>query len=123
MKRKNHWHKCPTCSLPVLCSNVQPCPIPKDLECETCQSRDQTTPFGQCQFEIGPLYCGDCGAYIGEEGTCRDYATCKKCAILEDEYPTEEDLCSMVPASHDTITSPKGGYKASMITTRVNRTT
>lgn len=119
MRRRMHRHKCPTCKLPALCSNVQPCPIPRDAECETCQNEVELTPIGQCQFEIKPLYCDDCGAYIGEEGTCQDYATCRNCAILEDEYPAEDDLCKMVPATHDTITSPRGGYHERVITTRV----
>lgn len=32
----------------------------------------------ECQFELQPLYC-HCGAYVGELGTCEDFAICSGC--------------------------------------------
>jgi len=34
--------------------------------------------MGECQFELQPLYC-HCGAYVGELGTCEDFAICSAC--------------------------------------------
>jgi hypothetical protein len=36
--------------------------------------------MSECQFEQQPLYCSDCGAYIGVLGTCEDFAQCDRCA-------------------------------------------
>jgi hypothetical protein len=33
----------------------------------------------ECRFELQPLYCGSCGAFIGSLGTCEDYAVCDRC--------------------------------------------
>jgi hypothetical protein len=34
---------------------------------------------GECRFELGPLSCSECGAFIGVLGTCEDSAWCEKC--------------------------------------------
>lgn len=33
----------------------------------------------ECKFDLQPLYCDYCGAYIGVLGTCEDYALCDTC--------------------------------------------
>lgn len=33
----------------------------------------------ECKFDLQPLYCGECGAYIGTLGTCDDFAWCERC--------------------------------------------
>lgn len=33
----------------------------------------------ECRFELQPLYCSECGAYIGVLGTCEDDAWCEAC--------------------------------------------
>lgn len=33
----------------------------------------------ECKFELEPLYCGECGAYIGVLGTCEDVGWCDNC--------------------------------------------
>lgn len=32
-----------------------------------------------CKFELSPLNCSQCGSYIGELGTCEDFAICSAC--------------------------------------------
>lgn len=36
--------------------------------------------MSECQFELKPLRCADCGAFIGTLGTCEDFAVCDRCA-------------------------------------------
>lgn len=33
----------------------------------------------ECKFELQPLYCIDCGAFVGDLGTCEDFAWCEQC--------------------------------------------
>lgn len=33
----------------------------------------------ECKFELAPLNCSECGAYIGVLGTCEDSAWCERC--------------------------------------------
>ena len=33
----------------------------------------------ECKFDLKPLHCAKCGAYIGELGTCDDVAYCGHC--------------------------------------------
>lgn len=33
----------------------------------------------ECKFELKPLNCASCGAYIGDLGTCEDFAICSAC--------------------------------------------
>ena len=34
----------------------------------------------ECQFDLKPLHCSNCGAFIGDLGTCEDQALCGPCA-------------------------------------------
>lgn len=34
--------------------------------------------MSESKFELSPLYC-HCGAYVGELGTCEDFAICSAC--------------------------------------------
>lgn len=40
----------------------------------------------ECKFELQPLYCDECGAYVGALGTCEDRAWCNACnsKVLKD---------------------------------------
>lgn len=33
----------------------------------------------ECKFDLQPLSCSECGAFIGTLGTCDDTAWCEKC--------------------------------------------
>jgi hypothetical protein len=33
----------------------------------------------ECKFELQPLNCIQCGGYVGELGTCEDFAVCSAC--------------------------------------------
>lgn len=35
----------------------------------------------ECRFEQQPLYCDECGAYVGVLGTCEDHAWCDNCHL------------------------------------------
>jgi hypothetical protein len=35
--------------------------------------------MNECRFDLKPLECANCGAYIGELGTCEDSAVCDNC--------------------------------------------
>lgn len=35
--------------------------------------------MSECRFDLKPLRCTKCGAYMGELGTCDDVAYCGKC--------------------------------------------
>jgi hypothetical protein len=39
----------------------------------------------ECRFELMPLHCSLCGAYLNQEGTCEDqeHAFCSNCAKQE----------------------------------------
>lgn len=45
----------------------------------------------ECRFELVPLYCIDCGAAIGELGTCDDRAWCRVCSSRHAGYIDTED--------------------------------
>lgn len=115
-KIRMHSHTCPTCHRVLQCSNVQPCPIPKRVECEICAKGAEAPYLGECPFEIHPLRC-ECGAYIGEEGTCKDIAICRKCRELEESQVPGV----FIPAEHDQIISPTGGYRERMFSTDIKR--
>lgn len=34
---------------------------------------------GECKFDLQPLNCDECGAYVGVLGTCEDFAWCERC--------------------------------------------
>jgi DNA-directed RNA polymerase subunit RPC12/RpoP len=55
----------------------------------------------ECKFDLQPLYCDECGAFVGNLGTCEDHAWCERCnsrilATLE-----------VKPSGYDLIYSPQ----------------
>lgn len=68
----------------------------------------------ECRFELQPLYCIDCGAFIGNLGTCEDWAWCERC--------NSRRLAHAKKSGYDVIYSPqeeKG--KPPMRASRVSR--
>lgn len=58
--------------------------------------------MSECQFELQPLYCGQCGAYVGVLGTCEDFAVCDTCQSKD-----LRDYEQGARRGHDLIYSPQ----------------
>lgn len=56
----------------------------------------------ECQFELQPLTCMECGAFIGDLGTCEDAAWCERCNSVR--LRAYEDGAR---SGHDIIYSPQ----------------
>lgn len=46
--------------------------------------------MSECQFDLQPLNCAQCGAYIGTFGTCEDFAVCGNCSTKHLERYVKE---------------------------------
>lgn len=68
----------------------------------------------ECRFDLKPLHCAQCGAYIGELGTCEDEAVCGHCDSRGLEPWQDEDMVIGV----DTVYQPNEGGKTPRL--RVN---
>src|SRR5215510_4847633 len=75
---KKHKHYCPDCSSSYDCI-ATPCAYPKEYRCPDCFLGINRVPVRDCVFEEHTLYCENCGAYIGDTGTCADSAFCGRC--------------------------------------------
>lgn len=55
----------------------------------------------ECKFDLQPLSCIDCGAFIGDLGTCEDLAWCEAC------NSKRLDAYGMKRSGYDLIYSPQ----------------
>ena len=58
--------------------------------------------MSECKFELHPLNCAQCGAFIGVLGTCEDYAVCDRCQSQD-----LRDYANGARRGHDLIYSPQ----------------
>lgn len=56
----------------------------------------------ECKFELQPLNCGQCGAFVGVLGTCEDYAFCDNCQSRDLRHYEDGDR-----RGHDLVYSPQ----------------
>ena len=74
---------------------------------------------GECRFDLKPLHCAKCGAFIGQLGTCDDVAYCGKCDSAGLKPSQDDDTIIGV----DTVYQPEPDQEAKHPMQRVNLTT
>lgn len=58
--------------------------------------------MSECKFELKPLYCDQCGAFVGVLGTCEDFAVCDTCQSRD-----LTDYENGARRGHDLVYSPQ----------------